>query len=73
MGIPIGEDNQVKLVDRVVRDRVVALVVGDILEALHHKLKVAFHTVVEVLKDSTEVVEAEHTSFEVAFGASPFP
>jgi hypothetical protein len=71
--ILIEEDNQAKLVGRVDRDRVVTLVIGDILKALHHNFEVAFHTIVVVLGDSTVVVEAKHTSFEVAFGAGPYP
>jgi hypothetical protein len=71
--ILIEGDNQAKLVDMVDLDMVVTLVIGDILEALHHNLKVASHTIVVVLADSTEVVEAKYTSFEVAFGAGPYP
>ena len=66
-------DSQVKLVDMVGLGRAVALSVMDILKVQHHNLVGACHTAVEELKDSTEVVEAGHTSFKATSGANPFP
>ena len=64
-----GEDSQAKLMDKVGLGMAVALAIVDILKAQHHNLVGAYHTVEGQLKDSTEVVEAECTSFE----AVPFP